>query len=468
MHDTISWSFDLLAPDERHLFTALSVFAGTFDLESAEAVDDGDDTLDVLTRLTERSMLVVRPQQGGVTRYEVLETLREYGRSHLSDERAVELFTTHASHYAAQARSLGEALRGPDEAEAMVRAEAAFADFRSAQRFAAEIGRLDDAFDIIVSLREFAMRAMRYEVFAWADVVCGAVHAHEHPLAPTVTGIRAYGAWVRGNFDEAVSLVEETRALERALGVFPSGLAERVLANVLYTIDQAAAGNAEAMRQVELAADSGDSSRLVHACYMAAVALASDGRYEEAQSLVARAREHAPSTGSPTDLASVAVAEAFSRRVDAEALDAFVRADRIARSAGNRWMSAFARTEASGLLVTRGELEEGCAGLAEMVDVWYRAGDWAQQWHTLSRCVIALDRIGHGELAMELVGAIEAHATLGVAPMSSILLGAGIATRDRLIDDLGDERARELRAAGAARPVEDIVFRTRHALITRA
>ena len=34
----------------------------------------------------------------------------------------------------------------------------------------------------------------------------------------------------------------------------------------------------------------------------------------------------------------------------------------------NRWMSAFARTEASGLLVHRGELAAGCDGLAEMVD----------------------------------------------------------------------------------------------------
>ena len=32
MHDAISWSYDLLEPDEQELFTALSVFAGSFDL----------------------------------------------------------------------------------------------------------------------------------------------------------------------------------------------------------------------------------------------------------------------------------------------------------------------------------------------------------------------------------------------------------------------------------------------------
>ena len=99
MHDAISWSYDMLEPDERALFTALSVFAGSFDLRSAEAMAPGGDALDLLTRLTERSMLAVRPRAGGSTRYELLETLREYGRTRLSDARAAELFAAHAETF---------------------------------------------------------------------------------------------------------------------------------------------------------------------------------------------------------------------------------------------------------------------------------------------------------------------------------------------------------------------------------
>ena len=99
-----------------------------------------------------------------------------------------------------------------------------------------------------------------------------------------------------------------------------------------------------------------------------------------------------------------------------------------------------------------------------MVGVWDRAGDWSQQWHTLSRCAIALHRINEAELALELFGAIERHAMLGVAPMSSTLHDLAFATRDRLIDSLGTERAGELLAAGAICPVGDIVLRTRRAL----
>jgi predicted ATPase/DNA-binding winged helix-turn-helix (wHTH) protein len=465
MHDAISWSYDMLEPDERALFTALSVLAGSFDLRSAEAMAPGGDTLDLLTRLTERSMLAVRPQAGGSTRYELLETLREYGRARLSDARSAELFAAHARHFAAEAEAVEAELGGPGEADAIARAESSVADLRAAQRFALELGAFDVTFGLIGSIREFAMRAMRYEVFTWADAACHTPGALDHPLAPMLTGIRAYGAWVRGEFDLAVQLAEETRRLEQRLSVFPSGLAERTLSNVLYLVGDFMTAHAEALRQIELAEESGNRSRLVHACYLGAVGHSSNGAYDEAEALIARAHEVATLTASPTDLASVAVARGFASRTEDEALEAFTASGRIAHAAGNRWMHGFAFTEASGLLVSRGELEAGCAGLADMVGVWDRAGDWSQQWHTLSRCAIALDRIGQAELALELIGAIERHAMLGVAPMSSTLHDLAFATRDQLVDSLGAERASELLAAGATCPVEDIVLRTRRALI---
>jgi len=465
MHDAISWSYDMLEPEERALFTALSVFAGSFDLRSAEAMAPRGDALDLLSRLTERSMLAVRPQAGGSTRYELLETLREYGRTRLSDAQAAELFAAHAKHFAAEAEALEAELRGPAEGTAVAWAESSLADLRAAQRFALELGAFDVTFGLISSIREFAMRAMRYEVFGWADVACNAPGMLDHPLAPTLTGMRAYGAWVRGEFELAIQLAAETRRLEQQLSVFPSGLAERTFANVLYIVGDSMTGHTEALRQIELAEESGNRSRLVHACYMGAVGHSSNGDYNQADVLVARAFELAEETASPTDLASAQVARGFASRTEDGALEAFTESERIARAAGNRWMQAFAFTEASGLLVSRGQLELGCAGLADMVGVWYRAGDWSQQWHTLSRCVIALDQIGQADFAIELLGAIEMHAMLGVAPMASILHDLVIAIRNELVDSAGPERAGELLAAGATCPVEDIVLRTRRALI---
>jgi predicted ATPase/DNA-binding SARP family transcriptional activator len=86
---TVDWSYDLLPPASRLLFERLSVFAGVFALERAEAVcaDDTlpkDEVVDALFDLVQRS-LVVRVDAPDGVRYRLLETLRHYAA-----ERALE------------------------------------------------------------------------------------------------------------------------------------------------------------------------------------------------------------------------------------------------------------------------------------------------------------------------------------------------------------------------------------------
>jgi predicted ATPase/DNA-binding winged helix-turn-helix (wHTH) protein len=466
LQDAISWSYDLLGHDEQQLFSALAVFAGPFDLGAAEAVGSGGDVLDLLTRLTERSMLAVRRPVGGGTRYELLETLREYGRQRLDDSRSVELFTTHAGYFASFARSVEADFQTSREVLTSTQVDAAFADLRAAQRFSLQIGDVDAAFGLIGSTREYAMRALRYEVFGWAETAAALPEARGHRLFPLMKALHAYGAWVRGEYDLAVALANAARVEEQSSGVAPSGLVERVLANVLYTVGRSDDGMVEALRQIEIAEESGNASRLAHACYMCSVATSSTGELDEGRRLATRAREAGQRTGSPTDLASAFVADAYAADPDDDrALEAFSTADRLARSAGNRWMSAFARTEASGILVRRGQLPEACAELAELLDLWYRAGEWSQQWHTLSRCMMALDGIGRPEIAAEVVGAIDAHATMGAPPSMASLRELSFAIRDDLADKLGADRLEEQRAMGASRPLVETVDRVRVALL---
>jgi hypothetical protein len=200
---------------------------------------------------------------------------------------------------------------------------------------------------------------------------------------------------------------------------------------------------------------------------MRAVASSSTGDDDLAVRLIVRARDAGRRSGAATDLASASVAEGFATRDDDRALEAFARADRVARSAGNRWMSTFARTESSGLLVLQGRLDVACAGLAEVVDTWYRAGEWAQQWHTMSRCLVALHRIGQVELAAQVLGAVETHTTLGGPPVMTTLRDLAFETRERITAELGQDRTEEQRAVGAALPVAMLVDRTRSALLGR-
>ena len=86
----MDWSFDLLTDVERALFVRLSVFAGSFDLEAVETVCtgggvDGVDVLDLLSRLIDRS-LVVLEESPAEARYRMLDTVQQYAQERLVEE----------------------------------------------------------------------------------------------------------------------------------------------------------------------------------------------------------------------------------------------------------------------------------------------------------------------------------------------------------------------------------------------
>ena len=219
LHDTVRWSYDLLDRDEQELFNSLTVFAGPFDLAAAEKIcgtdGDGLDVLGLLTRLTERSMVTVRRPDAVGTHYELLETMRAYGRSRLDDDVALELSERHTDYYSQLASTVGIALGTSEEPSAVARAHGAFADLRAAQRSALNIGDLDRAVELICSIREYAMRTMRYEALTWADAALVADGVDEHRRHGLLCAIQGYGAWTRGEFERALALAD---AAERAQG----------------------------------------------------------------------------------------------------------------------------------------------------------------------------------------------------------------------------------------------------------
>ena len=79
----VDWSYNLLAEKERLLLRRLSIFVNGCTLEAVESVcsDEGidkDEILDLLSRLVDKSMLVVEQSGTGEMRYRLLETIRQY------------------------------------------------------------------------------------------------------------------------------------------------------------------------------------------------------------------------------------------------------------------------------------------------------------------------------------------------------------------------------------------------------
>ncbi len=118
---TVDWSYSLLGERERAVFDRLGVFTGSFDARAAQTIVAGDgveawDVLDSLTDLVAKSMIVAEETDEGITRYQLLETLRQYAREQLDEAGSTDAWRRrHAAHYADHAEELGPLLEGPAE-----------------------------------------------------------------------------------------------------------------------------------------------------------------------------------------------------------------------------------------------------------------------------------------------------------------------------------------------------------------
>lgn len=120
---TIRWSYDHLHDDEQRALQALSVFAGGCTMEAAASVLDLDEfaALDVMTRLVDRSLLIVTPSRSE-TRYRLLESVRQFASSELGGAGAADdRVERHATFFLRFAERAEPELTGPDQADWLAR-----------------------------------------------------------------------------------------------------------------------------------------------------------------------------------------------------------------------------------------------------------------------------------------------------------------------------------------------------------
>ena len=149
LRHAVAWSYDLLEDAEKAVLDRCSVFAGGFDLESACAVADStsDDfaTLDLLDALVRKSLLVA-DRSSGRTRFSMLETIRQFAEEQLvARGEASEIRAAHAQYFAAREADILALWDGPRQREAYKWFNVELANLRTAFRWAADHGDLDNA-----------------------------------------------------------------------------------------------------------------------------------------------------------------------------------------------------------------------------------------------------------------------------------------------------------------------------------
>ncbi|MFB7197226.1 BTAD domain-containing putative transcriptional regulator [Streptomyces sp. NPDC056240] len=157
----IDWSWELLSVPERIVLRRLAVHRDGCTLDAAEEVCAGDgvrrdEVLDLVTRLVDRSLVVVVTGGGG-PRYRLLESVAAYAteRLHETDELAA-VRQRHLRHYTELAERAEPRLRGGGQREWLGRLDAETANLRAAldeaTRRASTGGATDDAVRLATAL----------------------------------------------------------------------------------------------------------------------------------------------------------------------------------------------------------------------------------------------------------------------------------------------------------------------------
>lgn len=105
----IRWSYDLCTPAEQLLWEQLSVFAGGYDIDAAEAVCElGPASLmEALTGLVDKSVVMLR-FDGTVARYSMLEPIRQFAADRLAERGAAQAVRARHREYYRQLAMRGQ------------------------------------------------------------------------------------------------------------------------------------------------------------------------------------------------------------------------------------------------------------------------------------------------------------------------------------------------------------------------
>lgn len=126
----IDWSHDLLSDAEQALLRRLSVFAGGWTIEAADAVCrelgmNDTNTFDLLTHLVNKSLIIADVTSEAEPRYRMLETIRQYAHEKLAnmDDELSVARDRHMQYFLIVAEHAEQEMNGPNIVEWLRRLE---------------------------------------------------------------------------------------------------------------------------------------------------------------------------------------------------------------------------------------------------------------------------------------------------------------------------------------------------------
>ena len=282
----VDWSYEQLSDREQVLLGRLSAFAGGWTLDSAEAVCSdqgitGPEVIELMLPLVEKSLVEkLAGHETAYPRYRMHETIREYARDHLSEDREALATRRHRDHFLELAEESEPHMSGGPDQAAWLR------------RLAAERENLRAAFDTcmrdsngaLVGLRLAGAMGPYWEIRGnWDEgrTTCAkllALPGAQGRTAARAKALRLAGSLARrqGDYAEARELLEEGLAISREIDD-PQGIAESTwhLGVVVWREDDTTGAGALYEESLAIARDLQDK-RLVSRCLNSMATLEED------------------------------------------------------------------------------------------------------------------------------------------------------------------------------------------------
>ncbi len=259
----VDWSYELLVDGERQLLRRLSAFVGGWTLEGAEHVCAGggiagEDVLDLMSRLVDKSLVMVDADVEGRRRYRYLEAVRQYAWERLGESgEADAVRARHFEFFLELARRAEPELTKAEQLRWLDHLHLEHDNLRAALEWQlASDHPGPDGLELAARLHWLWLkRAHIAEGQRWLERALARSHAASP--ARRAQALLALGSLVfmQGDFERAQSLLEESVALARSTGehsIAALALGVRLLA---------AAEHGDAAGAARLAADAGAAAR---------------------------------------------------------------------------------------------------------------------------------------------------------------------------------------------------------------
>jgi predicted ATPase len=450
LRHAVAWSYDLLDDAEKELLDRCSVFSGGFDLQSACAVAGSDDVddytiLDVLDALVRKSLLVV-DRSSRRARFSMLETIRQFAEEQLvARGEASEIRAAHSRYFAGREADIMALWDSPRQRQAYDWFTMELANLRTAFRWAADHGDLDDAATLATYVGSLGAWVQTYEPIAWAEELIEPARAVDHPRLAALYAL-ASQCFATGRIEAAVRYCDAGQiVLGRSRDALPGGI-EAWLGTVYLTI-----GQPERLAELCRAqlARRRDTHVHIRAWLVATLSVTDCGEaMDSADGLV----EAAEATGNPHLLAFALAAHGMAFR-DADpvgALNALGRGLVIAQDSGNRFDAASLTPFLARLEAEHGDTVSAFDHLTLTIRNWHNSGDTTTLRLPLAILAALFDRLGRYEPAATIAG-------FALSPFSASAVPEITTAITRLRDVLGEATYESLARKGETMTTAEMV-----------